>query len=271
MNYIEEKLEKTHTVCIVEDEWIVSMELQEHLRNMGFDIVGPFDEGVKALNSFNQLRPDLVLMDIKIKGEIDGIETTEKINKKYKVPVVYVTANTDETTLKRALNTNPFGVINKPYDVNELKKTIDTVLKKSGYAEEMGDCFYFLQKAALRFQFAMIVYNSFGEIVLLNRKACQITGWNEFDVIGINVDKIYTTYEDKNCVERRVCFQYKSNVNSFNRKAYLKTKNGVVKRIFESTINISEECTTSVYSIIVFDEKALQNSEIQYFKELLKM
>src|SRR5476651_2367781 len=94
-------------VIVVEDERIVALHLKQQLVTLGYEVVGVAASGEQALRLVNDLRPDVVLMDIHIEGAIDGIETTERIPAELMVPVIYLTAYSDEVTLARARGTTP--------------------------------------------------------------------------------------------------------------------------------------------------------------------
>ena len=102
-------------VLIVEDEAIVSMDLRYRLEALGYTVTAEAKSGEEAVESASSLQPDLVLMDIGLSGEIDGIDAAAQIRDQFDVPVVYLTDHADVATLKRAKLTEPFGYIVKPY------------------------------------------------------------------------------------------------------------------------------------------------------------
>ena len=117
-------------VLIVEDEVIVAMSLERTLSSFGYDVVGLSTTPEDAVRIAGELKPDLVLMDINLHGEIDGIDAAEKISQISDIPVVYLTSYTNESTLRRAIGTNPYGYLTKPVRPKELYTTIETVLNK---------------------------------------------------------------------------------------------------------------------------------------------
>lgn len=117
-------------VLIVEDEVIVAMSLERTLSSFGYDVVGLSTTPEDAIRIAGELKPDLVLMDINLEGEIDGIDAAEKITETSDIPVVYLTSYTNEETLRRAMGTNPYGYLTKPLRPKELYTTIETVLNK---------------------------------------------------------------------------------------------------------------------------------------------
>jgi len=102
------------TILIVEDEAIVATDLAGKLRRLGYEVVGTTAQGEEAIVLPCRLRPDLVLMDISLEGSVDGIAAAEAIRRQQNVPVVFLTAHSDPTTLARANLTDPFGYISSP-------------------------------------------------------------------------------------------------------------------------------------------------------------
>jgi two-component system, response regulator PdtaR len=117
-------------ILIVEDDTIVAFCIQNLLKQLGYDVVGRASTGEDAIEKAKELRPDLVLMDIHLKGPIDGIQTAETVYGVYNIPVIYLTAFSDEKTLERAQKTSPFGYIVKPFTDDTLRTTVKMALLK---------------------------------------------------------------------------------------------------------------------------------------------
>ncbi len=118
------------TILLVEDEDIIAKVADWRLKKLGYEICGRAITGPEAMDLVVRQKPDLVLMDINIRGEIDGIETARMIKKEFKIPVVYVTSHTEGQTLERAKETHPDGFIVKPFDDTDLRVAIELALKK---------------------------------------------------------------------------------------------------------------------------------------------
>ena len=117
-------------ILIVEDEHTISESLKEMLKNRGYDIAGAVSSGEEAIQKSLKMRPDLVLMDIKLKGDMDGVEAARKIHESLDVPIVYLTAYANSDLLKRAKVTDPYGYILKPFVAKELHVVIEMALYK---------------------------------------------------------------------------------------------------------------------------------------------
>jgi CheY-like chemotaxis protein/tRNA A-37 threonylcarbamoyl transferase component Bud32 len=120
----------TQTILIVEDEAIIARELEVRLRGLGYHVHGIASSGREALDLLGREQVHLVLMDIVLAGDMDGIDTAGEIRKRWSVPIIYLTAYTDEATLLRAKLTKPYGYIAKPYTEPELRANIEMALHK---------------------------------------------------------------------------------------------------------------------------------------------
>src|SRR6185369_1056609 len=118
----------TARILIVDDEKISSELVRRMLFNIGYDVCAVANNGNEAVQKTVELRPDLILMDIRLQGEMTGIEAAEKIRKVADTPIVYLTAFSDDSTIDSAKVTQPFGYIEKPFSVGELRSTIEIAL-----------------------------------------------------------------------------------------------------------------------------------------------
>ena len=171
-------------VLIVEDEVIVAMSIERTLSSFGYDVVGLSTTPEDAIRIAAELKPDLVLMDINLEGEIDGIDAAEKIAQISDIPVVYLTSYTNEDTLRRAIGTNPYGYLTKPVRPKEIYTTIETVLNKRRAEIAEKDL-----RDSIRTQWEILNSLDFGlcmgnyepdegkcTIAAINDKACAIFG-----------------------------------------------------------------------------------------------
>ena len=115
-------------ILIVEDEGIVALDLANRLRRMGYSVLATVASGELAIEKATEVCPDLVLMDIRLRGNMDGIESAEAIRTRFDIPVVYLTTLADDDTMRRAEMTHPAGYITKPFEDEELRVTIDAAL-----------------------------------------------------------------------------------------------------------------------------------------------
>ena len=124
-------------ILIVEDELIVAKEIESDLRGFGYSVAGIARSADTAFIAIASSHPDLILMDIKLNGQIDGIQTAEQVMLRYDIPVIFISAFSDETTLQRAKETAPFGYLLKPFEPKELHTTIEMALYKHGMEKKL--------------------------------------------------------------------------------------------------------------------------------------
>ncbi|MFP4362823.1 MAG: response regulator [Spirochaetia bacterium] len=121
--------DKKSSIVLVEDERIIALDIAQTLEYMGFDVKASFATGEDVLDYIHKNKPDLILMDIMLQGCMDGIETVGKIKRIRDIPVVYMTAYTDEETKKRANTTNPLAIIPKPVNQRKLADSLSQFMQ----------------------------------------------------------------------------------------------------------------------------------------------
>lgn len=126
-------------ILIVEDEFIEAMSFEQSLKSFGYDVVGIVTTGEDALKKVAEHNPDLILMDIVLKGEMDGIETAAKIKEDFDIPVIYLTAHPEDSMIQRAKLTSPYGYIIKPVIKIILKNTIEMALYKNKMEKKLRE------------------------------------------------------------------------------------------------------------------------------------
>lgn len=109
-------------VLVVEDELIVAMDIVQSLASMGFEARGGITTGEEALEEMRRSIPDLVIMDIRLAGELDGVQVARQIREHYSTPVIFVTASTEKSTFLRAVAERPLAVLTKPFNASEVKR-----------------------------------------------------------------------------------------------------------------------------------------------------
>jgi two-component system, response regulator PdtaR len=130
----ESKPPRALRILIVEDERIVAADLQQMLRELGYDAFAIAATGAEAVALSRQSRPDIALMDIRIRGLLDGVETAMQLRREFNTAVIFLTAHSDDATLKRAIHAEPYGYLLKPVNAPLLKTTIELASHRHGCA-----------------------------------------------------------------------------------------------------------------------------------------
>jgi PAS domain S-box-containing protein len=172
------------TVLIVEDEGVVALSIQAALKKMGYKVVGIAITGNEAIALAMEHKPDVILMDIHIKGDIDGIQTTEKLNEITDIPVIFLTAYADDETVKRAIKTRSHSYLVKPYNPRELYSNIEFAIYKRRMKNRLGsnreNLELFLTKSAC----AGLIIDMQNSIVFANSAAETLLGWTQEEMQG---------------------------------------------------------------------------------------
>ena len=184
-------------IMVVEDERIVAHNLQNELVSLGYRVPAVASSGKEALEKIEQTWPDLVLMDIVLKGDMDGIEVSDEIRDRYDIPVVYLTAYADDATLKRAKMTDPYGYLVKPYEEKELRTTIELALFKHRLQGISRDMRLWLSAILRSIADGVMVMDREGCIRISNGAAQKLTGWPEDEAFGCQLSKVFRLLDAK--------------------------------------------------------------------------
>jgi len=177
---------------LVEDEKVVAADIQESVKGLGYEVVGSAATGTDALRLAVNTMPDLVLMDIKLKGVLDGIDVAGALYDRLKIPVVYLTAHADAEILERAKLTAPSGYVLKPFDDRTLRTAIEFAFDRHRRERQLIEGGQRLAAAIGSIDEAVIVTEESGHVALMNRVAEALTGWKQEDALGKPVSEVFT-------------------------------------------------------------------------------
>ena len=183
-------------ILIVEDEYIVAKDIRSRLQQMGYSVSAVVSSGEEAVEKVKN-SPDLVLMDIVLKGDMDGIEAADVIRAQDDIPVVYVTAHADEKTLQRAKVTEPYGYILKPFENRELHTIIEMALYKHKMEKKLKEKEQWLSTTLKSIGDGVITTDTSGAITFMNPAAELLTGWTFKIAIGTPVEDVLTLVHEK--------------------------------------------------------------------------
>jgi two-component system cell cycle sensor histidine kinase/response regulator CckA len=177
----------TETILIVEDERIVARDLQAMLHQLGYNVPALVATGTDAIVKATALHPDLVLMDVRLQGTMDGIEAATAILAQLDIPVIYLTAFTDEVTRQRARQTAPYGYLVKPFDERTVQTTIEMALERHARDRQTRTHGQWLAATLGGLRDAVVTTDANGRITFINPAAEQLLRCIQADLIGAAV------------------------------------------------------------------------------------
>ncbi len=188
-------------VLVVEDERIIAKGIEKQLKGLGYAVAGTASTGADAIRLADERRPDLILMDVNLGGEPDGIGAAEAIRAARDVPVVFLTAHSDGETLDRAKRSGPFGYVLKPYEDTELKVAIELALYKHQADRRVRENEAWLAATLASIGDAVIATDDAGRVRFLNALAERLTGWPDAEAAGRDVRAVFRIVDERTRAE----------------------------------------------------------------------
>ena len=216
--------DRSKHILIVEDEGLIAADVQKKLFRLGYPIPAIAQSGVEALRCARSTPFDLVLMDIRLKGDMDGIATAQALKTEFEIPVVYMTAHADQDTIGRAKLTEPLGYILKPVTDGALRSVVQISLYRHQMERRVRTSEAWLATTLRSVGDGIIATDTAGEIVFLNPVAEKLTGWSGTDAHGRLLMDILTMFEESSGQPARnpISVQFLGESRSY----HLTTKNG---------------------------------------------
>lgn len=165
-------------LMVVEDEPIVALDLKQELESLGCDVVGVAESADEALAVAETCHPDLALMDVRIVGSMDGIQTARLLRSAYQVPVIFLTSYSDDTTIARAAREMPYGYLTKPFQTRELKAAVQVALAKSRDDASLREAHQEIAATVTGMRDGIITVSLDGAVQFMNAAAEGLTGWS---------------------------------------------------------------------------------------------
>ncbi|MBW4547966.1 MAG: response regulator [Symplocastrum torsivum CPER-KK1] len=257
-------------LLIVEDEGIVALNIQNRLQGLGYSVVATVSSGEEAIQVAGETRPDLILMDIKLDGNVDGIEAAAEINRLFHLPVVYLTAYTNDETLNRAKLTEPYGYILKPFEARDLCTTIEVALYKYQMEQQLREREQWLATTLKSIGDAVITTDTEGLVTFMNPVAEALTRWSLEEVIGNDLTQVFQTINEKTraVVQNPVLLALQQGITvGLDNHTLLVTKDGAEIPIDDSAAPIKDEVGKILGAVLVFhDNIEKQQSEARLQK-----
>jgi len=179
------------SILIVEDDTLEARNIKKSLQRLGYEVSAVVPSGEKALEKIAETHPDIVLMDIRLKGKMDGIEAAEQIRARFDMPVVYLTAHAEEGVLQRAKLTEPFGYILKPFSDRELHTNIEIALYKHKMEKKLRESEQWSVTTLSSIGDAVITTDTQSRITFMNLIAEKLTGWSQEEASGQELTQVF--------------------------------------------------------------------------------
>ena len=179
------------SILVVEDERIVAEDICRSLESLGYAVTAVVSSGEEAILKAKEENPDLILMDIVLRGEMDGIDAASEIGSQFNIPVVYLTAYADDRRLQRAITTGPYGYILKPFEDRELHTTIEMALYKYNMEKKLKESEQWLATTLRSIGDGVITTDTQGFITFMNPVAEMLTGWTQGEALGRPLSEVF--------------------------------------------------------------------------------
>ena len=178
-------------ILVVEDETLIAEEIEDSLRELGYEVIGRASSADEAIGSVAERRPDIVLMDIRLRGLRDGIQTAEELRDRFRVPVVFLSAHADEVTLRRAKRSSPYGYVVKPVKISALRSALEIALERHALETRVRESERWLSTTLRSIGDAVLCTDLKGGITFMNGRAEQLTGWQFSEAVGKPVTEVF--------------------------------------------------------------------------------
>ncbi len=243
-------------ILVVEDESIVAMDIKHRLESLDYEVSEIASSGEEAVEKAGETSPDLILMDIVLKGEMDGIDAAQIIKDRFDIPIVYLTAYSDDKTLKRAKITGPFGYIIKPFEDQELHSAIEVALYKHIMESKLKENEKWLYTTLESIGEAVITGDKNGNITFMNPVAQKITGWTLEESLGKPLKNVFKIINEEtgSPIEINNLLQENSSTYQLDRSLLI-TRQGL-------KIPVNDTCSP------IIDEKGNINGVVLVFQDI---
>lgn len=263
------------TILVVEDEYLVALSMQRKLESMGYSVPDTVATGEEAIRQTEQLQPDLVLMDIMLAGQLDGIAAADTIRQRYNIPIIYLTAYSDDDTLRRAKITEPFGYLLKPFAGKELQTAIEMALYKHSMERQLRQKEQWLSAVLNSISEAVITTDNQAQVTFMNPVAEHLTGWSQAEALQQPLAEVLAVV-DEATNEPTATFLAQTMVTREALtidNALLTGRDGQQRPIEESIAPVLDENGRTVGLVLVFrdvTQRRLAEAEVQHYQENLE-
>ncbi len=260
----------TVRILVVEDESIVAMDIKHRLESLDYQVSEIASSGEEAVEKAGKTNPDIILMDIVLKGEMDGIDAAQIIKDRFDIPVVYLTAYSDDKTLKRAKITGPFGYIIKPFEDQELHSAIEVALYKHMMESKLKDNEKWLYTILESIGDAVITADKKDKITFMNPFAQKITGWSLEEALGNPLKEVFKVINEESLSPIKINNLFHKSPSHQLDPTLLITKEGLRIPIDETFSPIKDDNGNINGAVLVFQDIRERRKAEKEREELLK-
>ena len=253
-------------ILIVEDSFIVAYHLQKTLENEGYTVMGKCESAEDALNSIMSNQPDLVLMDIMLNGVMDGVELAGLLNDKFNIPVIYISALTDQQTIGRAKMTAPYAFLTKPFDDHQIFTAIEMSLHKHNLELKLraSEQKYFSTLKSIND--CVIVIDDGLNIIYANPSVLKVVQLSFSDIVGKSILEILIlkhTGQECHFLNPLQCELGKANLSAMRDEIVLVRKDGIEIPIGESSLSLLNDATDNPSGLVIVFREIREKLEYQ--------
>ncbi|HWQ18387.1 MAG TPA: response regulator [Methanotrichaceae archaeon] len=254
-------------ILVVEDEGIVAIDIQNGLESLGYEVPAIATSGEEALEIAEKVFPDLVLMDIVLEGEMDGVQAADALRTRFEIPIIYLTAYADDDTLQRAKWTEPFGYILKPFDDRDLQTAIEMALYKHKMERQLKESKQWLATTLKSIGDAVIATDTKGLISFMNPAAEVITGWSEAQALGRDLNEVFRIESSGSQSENLALKSIRSGMAlSLADGARITSRDGKSRPISDSIAPIKDERGKCSGAVLIFQDISQRKSAEEELK-----
>jgi PAS domain S-box-containing protein len=187
-------------ILVVEDEPVVALDLQQEVEQLGLTVVGLAESADEALLVAEENRPDLALMDVRIVGSMDGVQTARLLREAYGIPVIFLTSYSDEQTIRRAARELPYGYLTKPFQPRELKAALEVGLHREKTETQRTREQEAVTATMAGMRDGVLLLSATREVRFMNTAAEDLTGWAIEDAKSKAVSEVLNLGERNHCL-----------------------------------------------------------------------
>ena len=244
-------------ILIVEDEIVAALMIRAFLEHSEHTVVGSVTSGADAVRVAAETQPDLVLMDISLEGGLDGIAAATQIHEQLGIPIIYLTANAEDQTLQRAVATEPFGYLVKPFNEVGLHTTINIALRRYQLEQQLEQAEQWLATTLASIGDGTIATDKHGCITFINAVAEHLTGWQQSDALGASAESVLRLIhaETREAIENPLLQAIRQGASvSISEHCVLQTKNGLERAIGDTAAPIRNDKGEITGGILIFQD-----------------